>query len=664
MKQCLKMIASFLLITTLVASVCAGAISGSIKSAKADTPGSYSDLYVSTLASYIQSTGAFTTQELASFWDYVGPKIADNPSNTNYCFNVIWDRNTGCVCCCLYETWNGTFLTTVYSSGTVFLNRTPSNNGNMIRRAGLVYNPNLNGNEYHFIAQGINGASSYFTASGANQFSGETSYYACFPNPYDIAISGRQVFCSKAVGGTSTCPQNLFPGDPPPQYEPFNLIKFTLGSRTFLTVDKQWLLVSDIYAEHLYWRIYNLSGDLIEITFHDLTEFPEGSTYIDQQFIYLNQDDHYVYAYEITDLDWAVIESSDMFDILPSHIDVDVYAVCENVPFNIQEDAPAPDPFSSAWEQFNIYVNQYNTNHVIPEQLSDYIFGTNGSKLFPVSVQFPGKMWYDGYDVNTADLSVHTFSWGNTSMDELAINFDLMDTVILGAGGPGYGLRYFYSDTLDPMYNFIDAFQFTNILESADVVIIVPEDYHLLNEFYSATGAPVAYTGAAGEGISFTTDPLLTNVFTGFAILTERCFQKQMLWNFNDGIDTFYQLQVDYIDSEDNWKDSFLLWTASLFDQWNSLDGHLNSIDNLLASWKLEEWFNDIKVLLQQLVDDEDPDNLQPWYLSLWNFVILFKPTNSDFAVGIDEISDTFDNLPLLPDPSPVPTIPLIGGGS
>ena len=155
---------------------------------------------------------------------------------------------------------------------------------------------------------------------------------------------------------------------------------------------------------------------------------------------------------------------------------------------------------------------------------------------------------------------------------------------------------------------------------------------------------------------------------SGFAFITKRAIQKQMLFNFNDGITKTYKLMCDYIENRDKWNDSFLLWSASVFNMLNSIDGRLKKLDdiyNLLFNLNLDSILSDIASKLDEIANNTaaDDSDLQPWYQSLWDFVNQFLPSDEEFAAGLNAIVDIGDELPAIPTLSPVITLPPLPGG-
>lgn len=497
---------------------------------------------------------------------------------------------------------------------------------------------------------------------------GTPETYYC--TPFELNASGwkcyslRDMTSGNANGYSMT--HNITNGHYIPPVVEFSWKKFNVGERWYVTtVDQNYMYGQFNDGEGNYLQLHTYFQFEDETEYHayispgtDLIRLP---SYFVTGLENINNDT--IYALDITELldyglvalvnsqIWAVSENS-LGEVIAAH------QVAYNNGFNVTLDQFQENKsLYNAWQEFNTYVTEYNTTHVIPEQLGDWLFNTNGSKLFPCSVQVPTHIWYNKFQTTSAPDN-HIWRWGGSLIQEEGFQYSLFDTVIVGESDSGYGIRYFYDDTLTPSYNYIDEMLFANLIDSFDVVIIVPESEGILYDIPGVNVGPVGYTGSSSAGVVYTNDPLVGNTLQGFCILTERAIAKQQLWNFNEGITKLYDLEVKYIDSEDKWKDSFLLWSASMFDMVNSLDGRLTTINTNLLS--ISSLIESIKTAVDHIAYDDDPDNLQPWYLSLWNWITNFRPSDSDFSATLNQYDNNWDNFPELPAPS---TVPLLPGG-
>lgn len=668
---------SIILSVTLLASAIAGAISVSIKSADADTSDYIVDdvLYWKDFKQYISGLYPTSTQLiiLQSIYDQVENYWNDPRFNL-----FIMSDNSGNVTLmtCYNTETNYTWLINDYTSQNpipYFLQT----------RTGSASNCYYNQMSFIHIKQDVvldlRYSSSTFNCldykkTSATNLSTESRSNYYFPTPYDRS-AGTHIFVLKNLilkdDNSVLFASNIINESYTPPVYSFAWLKYNVGDRWFITPqDQTWTygLVND--GEGSYNAIYislgfnDMESDISEAIFTDFTD------YVSTPAIFVpaaqNLINDTVYGFEITEFldlgltsigySWINKETENSSGEVINRQLLAVFDGTFSVSLSAQEENPS---LNEAWQQFNEYVTNYNSTHVIPEQLADWLFEQNGSKLFPVTVSVPGNIWL--HDHGTS-YTQHNWIWGGLNAATQAFAYDLFDVCICGANDlnltmdRNYQLRYFVDDILDPMYNNVSTISFSELIDSFDIVIIVPEDEGYLHDICLTSN--IAYCGSSGNSIVYQGTAITGNNLTGFAIVTERGIAKQQLWNFNDGITKLYDLEVKYIDSEDKWKDSFLLWSASMFDMLNSLDGRLSTINTNLLS--ISSLIDHIKTAVDHIAYDDDPNKLQPWYLSLWNWISNFRPSDSDFAATLNQYDDNWDNFPELPAPS---TIPLLPGG-
>lgn len=447
----------------------------------------------------------------------------------------------------------------------------------------------------------------------------------------------------------------------PPDVQYFDLIRFQLGSRTYLTTSDQAMIRSinpDTEGYFFYLGyMFNDEDTLLTVNYSDLQVIKGAEYMISDQLENISPVG--VYCYDITDL---VYDSFFYAKIIGDwYGDAYAFYAAANLPI----DAPAGpgdivQPYDEAWEQIISYYNTYNITHVVPQNLGDTLFGITGSQCAACWVSLP----YDLIPSGTTDPTLETIQWGFNDLDP-SIDFSLMDVLVFPAGAAESLVEYYYNVNFDPSMVQIDRFAFGNLLNMYDVIIIVdPEwDGFSLNPFVvSEAGGFLhrAFTGLSQGGMDYVdraTSPWFENqTYHGFCFITKKAIQKQQLYNFNDGITKTYDLMVQYIDKRDSWDDSFLLWSSSVFDMLNSLDGRLSKIEWFLTGdIKLSDYLNNILDKLDNLVNNTSVDEVEPdsWYASLWRFVKRFDIQDSTFANWLDDLDDFYDDLPDLPEVQP-----------
>lgn len=447
----------------------------------------------------------------------------------------------------------------------------------------------------------------------------------------------------------------------PPVVQYFDLIRFQLGSRTYLTTSDQAMIRSinpdtDGYFFYLGYML-NEEDTLLTVKYSDLQVIKGAEYMISEQLVNISPIG--VYCYDITDLEY----DSFFYAKIIGDWYGDAYAFYEAD--NLPIDTPAGpgdvvQPYDEAWEHIINYYNTYNTTHVVPQNLGDTLFGLTGSQTFACWVSLP----YDLIPSGTTDPTLETIQWGFNDLDP-SIDFSLMDVLVFPAGAAESLVEYYYNVNFDPSMVQIDRFSFGNLLNMYDVIIVVDSEWDgvSLNPFVvSEAGGFLhrAFTGLSQGGMDFVdraTSPWFENqTYHGFCFITKKAIQKQQLYNFNDGITKTYDLMVQYIDKRDSWDDSFLLWSSSVFDMLNSLDGRLSKIEWFLTGdIKLSDYLNNILDKLDNLVNNTSVDEVEPdsWYASLWRFVKRFDIQDSTFANWLDDLDDFYDDLPDLPEVQP-----------
>lgn len=658
MKHGSRIIAFGLILCMMAGVLCALAVPRAMAS-----PGEGEDLYSNELRDYFLELKPQQEQQINQFFNLLDTAL--NPDNNYY---AAASKNDGDWIISIYSASNASMKTWYsFASGSYSgISRQPYvNDTNVNRIAYLFYNGTLtfdfsSTNKYVTINQGFWVSPSY-------------AGYCIYPSSYNN--NSYYMFSSRDVGSGSggfTFTANFFAGERPPDIQYFNMLKFNVGDKWFLTPDDQ-ILLRNMHdpggaAYYIWYLVYDtVDGDEYSYAeWDDLTSVPAVFAPAGVQ----NISGDNILALEITpymDSSYTLgVKFSQFWNVIQ---DTEGH---ENILGEVAEwfgyvsFALAPDEkdvsYNTSVEQFYNYYNTYNTTHVVPQNLGEVLYGLNGSMTMPVDVAAPRSF-------NSGELYPTTvFKYHFADDENYAFNTDILDVVIFENNEfLNYHLRYWYDDTLSPKYKNVDWYTFQSLCEEFDLIIIVSDDYGMLTD----NGTSIAYCGSYGEGVVYTDqaiDRTLSNTMSGFAFITKRAIQKQMLFNFNDGITKTYKLMSDYIENRDMWDDSFLLWSASIYNMLDSLNGRLQKLDDiytLLFNLDLGNVLSDIASKLQEIANNTSPDDpdLQPWYMSLWNFVNQFLPTNEDFAAGLDAIEDIGEEIPAIPTLSPVITLPPLPGG-
>lgn len=638
------------------------------------SPSGNEDLYSDELRDFFLELKPNQETQINQFFNLLDTAL--NPDNNYYV-------------CALFN--DGDWLISIYSSGNLSMSAWYSynqgSNWNGISR--LPYSQNINAVRYAYLfydgTLSFNFSQTQVGLTGPIAFDFNNPYtslnYNAFPNTYNLAA--YDVYTSRDIGSGSagfTMARNFFAGERPPEYIEFTMQSFKLGERWYLTINEQdaFSYLPGIDEYFGVWFV-NFSWDTepesngYPIFWEDLVCIPNGQYFVQGLS---NVATEGVYAYEITEY----VSMFESFDVGGGQIvgygdaGESTYSYLigvSNSNFSISSESNGqPDSYTETYKNWYNYVNNYPTSAVVPENLGEVLYGISGTKSFPVQVRVPNSIIADkhnGYFGGDNYFSYH-FAFNNNS----ALNYDLLDVCVCSEQNLvqdyfeiAYEIRWWYDDSLTPKYATIKDVSFYDLFEMYDVILIVSDP----DSFIHQTLQNYVYTGDSNLGFQYSENALTdTYDLKGFAFVTKKALQKQLLFNFNDGITKTYDLMCQYIEKRDLWDNSFLEWTTTLFTQWQTLDGRLSEngpLYKLLLGWNLNTVLSDIATKLGQIANNTSPDDpdLQPWYMSLWNFVNQFLPSDEEFAAGLVAIVEIGEELPAIPTLSPVITLPPLPGG-
>lgn len=669
MKHGSRIIAFGLILCMMAGVLCALAV----PRAKAN-PGDKTDLYAEDLREYFLELKPNQAAQTNQFFNLLDTAL--NPDNNYYV-------------CALFN--DGDWLISIYSSGNLSMSTWYSynqgSNWNGISRQ--PYSQNINAVKYAYLF--YDGTLSYSFSQTQIGLTGPIAFdfnnpytslnYNAFPNTYNLAL--YNVFTSRDIGSGSagfTMTRNFFAGERPPEYIQFTMQSFKLGERWFLTINEQdaFSYLPGIDEYFGVWYV-NFSWDTepdsngYPILWENIICIPNGEYFIQGLS---NVAAVGVYAYDITEF----VSEFTSFDVGGGHIvgygdaGESTYSYLigiSNSNFTISAESNGqPDSYTETYNNWYNYVNNYPTSAVVPENLGEVLYGVSGTKSYPVTVSVPLSIIQEKHAsvLDGRGYFRYHFALNNNS----ALNYDLLDVCVCSAEtllsdvlNVPYQLRWWYDDSLNPQYATIKDLRFNELFDMYDVILIVSDPEH----FIHSSARNYVYTGDSDLGFQYSESALVDQYsLSGFAFVTKKALQKQLLFNFNDGITKTYDLMCQYIEKRDLWDNSFLEWTTTLFTQWQTLDGRLSEngpIYKLLLGWDLSHFLSDIASKLGEIANNTAPDDsdLRPWYQSLWDFLNQFVPSDLEFSAGLDAIQDMSDELPLIPVLSPGPTLPPLPGG-
>lgn len=670
---------SFVLVVTLIASVLAGALSVSSVSAK-----SYEDsgtLNWDNIYDTLKDHSGVNQSELRAFVDFCTPFVPDIEENQNYVMFAIHELT--------YDYWVISLFDFVSNTGNLYSNWRSSNSssgvGTSITYNGdsgtfhLLANLVINGSGFHCFynlnttySSLMNNRSFYFGGYSPSSDGGNP----CYPTRFDVQTVDRDVFSSKSIlqgsdnysgvkNIVATVPQTVFP---------YDLKSFTLGERRYLTItDQSYIRNIDPEKLDYTWFLFNNEEedyylfDYRILTWDNITLIPGGDSFITGL---TNVSSLGVYAYDITDLWWSEIQVSYLEE------DNEIVGVAMNTPFDFLEESPDPgtngtsDSYTEIYNNIYNYTTNYPSDPVVPQDLAYQLSGGRAisSGLGYVNPPLQIKQWLGVLALTQNTSWEYDLSRNGLDPDEMSmINFDLLSVAIVPARGKlldrfclqywDYTLEWDSTEDIVPSQRISYCAYTDDLFEMYDLVIFCNTNAAFLGDTWVPSAA--AENGIFGYTGDMTTADLLDGELS-YWILTRSALQKAQLFVFCDGFSKMYDLFSQYADKKDLWDNSFFSWSMSIFHELETLGGYLSHIDSLLTNLHLDQKLDDIISGLNRIAENTDETQDPIWYVSLWNWVRDFTPSDDAFITGLTALDDGLNNIPALPVPTGSPGYPLL----
>lgn len=463
---------------------------------------------------------------------------------------------------------------------------------------------------------------------------------------------------------------------------PFYLKAFTLGERKYITITDQ-TLIRDLDPDKEDYILYLFNNededdeifDFRNIYWDDITLIPGGENFVSGL---TNVSPLGVYAYDITDLWWTEIQVAYL------QYEHSIYGVAMNTPYDFN--AAAPDPGTEGtpssetqiYEQIYNYTVNYPTITVVPQQLAQQLTGGRALSSGLGYVQVPNQIsqWLGELAEDEPGTEDQYFRYdlqrSGYQPEELSmINFDLLSVCIVPARGQLYdrfNMQYwdytleYDTSTYTISSDRIAKVAYTNdLFEMYDLVIFAATDADWLGDTYVPHN--VSEDGIFGYTGDLERVQNLTSGEPVYWILTRSALQKSQLYVMCDGISKVYDLFSQFVLKRDLLDSSIFNWTMSTFYQLQTIGGYLSGIKSMMESWGLNaNYFLTLSEKLDNIVTNTRLDDPGYWYLPLWNFIQQFKPSIEQFADAVDVWDESWDDVPLLPQPSQPPALPTLPG--
>lgn len=206
------------------------------------------------------------------------------------------------------------------------------------------------------------------------------------------------------------------------------------------------------------------------------------------------------------------------------------------------------------------------------------------------------------------------------------------------------------------------------LLNSIDLIVVVPDtDFE-----YVLQGQPDhpdnfvnwnPYSWNIGvvsgqHGYFYYTSPSIrdtgVNDVSGFAFVTQRYLQKCQNYMLSDGIKNLYIGLNDITKNQDSLISVVINGAGAVYSSVQLCFGKLDELYNLLNDVKLADKLQLIIDKLDTISNNTEEGENNYWVSPLYWFIKLFEPSTSDYVNSIQEITDTLDELPVIPSVTPV----------
>lgn len=560
-----------------------------------------------------------------------------------------------------------------------------------------------NGGGYSLLSSGTS------SGLGNTSFNGPTWYVNSswtwnYPNATDMNTDNIEVYSNQSIrlnnGGAWNqdssfdiyVEANLFEGHYVPPILDFDVFKFNLGDRWYITsTDQDFVLeLMPGGAYDYYWTFSKIDsegetiGNLI-LSHTDMQFVPYAQDFISVTVTNIHENG--IYAYDITDM----IQDGTVYGLYNSRIVYDLngqFAImAESEDYIWLELTPSEENQSQdqAWTIINNYIINYPSVTISPQQLAEQVTGHRAFTGSMGIIQIPSGVYQWCIDNEPNEIEHGAFgadgywhykfdaSSGNPNFDTM-INWSLCNACIIPAPNPNWLTNYLGIDSYSfPVWYwnpsdqaisdayYIGDYTIEMIYDSFDIIIFAPSDAVYLSNMDDLVtdGGSYGFTNLEYDS----TIPSVANGGTThnvFIVSTDKVLMKSQLYAMCDGINKFYDLASQYVNKRDLWDSSFFEWTMSLYWQINSLDGRLSSIYNLIHGWHLNDYFQNVLDKLDSLVNNTNEPEFNIWLLPVYNYIKQFVPSLTGFSNWIDSIEEFDSNLPALPDIT-VPALPTLG---
>ena len=465
-----------------------------------------------------------------------------------------------------------------------------------------------------------------------------------------IAVRSQEscyVFCNQDVydnAGNLISAKNLTLG-PQPTY---NNIIIKTGDRYYFTISNQALIRSGAASDDSI-RIDLGSSDP---TFSDYYVCP----CID--FTYLS-----IYAYPgISNISINGILGWDITDIVKyttaEFISFSEFLIADDFGNNQVEIVRdnVPDPWSTYYDYLNEFLDHLDVPSVpVPNQVPDYVSQQ-------ITTNYPGNVYVTTIGDISGNVQVNEFP--SVPFDSvLVIDAKAFDVFSVQLGGMLTMQDNVFAESFLP--ELLQQVDMICILQHSDFDYVVSDYANNPDNFlyfqpnqWQISGTPYAHgmwyiasvIDSHGAG-----DP---DKKSCYSFVTQRYLQKCNNWILSDGVDFLYDALNALNDNQSNFFSGVLNAIGSAVASIQLCNGKLSQLyDYFTLELNLSDKFEQIIDKLERIVDNTSEQTHDYWFISLFNWLSQFAPSNSDFAQWVSDLSDFEQQLP---DPEATPAVTVI----
>lgn len=475
--------------------------------------------------------------------------------------------------------------------------------------------------------------------------SGGTVYsnYTIFPNTQNFFDSSITFYWScqfrQKSNTNNVTNQNIYPAP----VSAYDAILIQNAGRYYLTASDQDVLQDALNYIAVFQIVFTKESgyeftrsiDIRDMTYLSIVAYP-GISHIPTQG---------VLAWDISEIVQYESPTSVVFtQIAGEGVDHDYFS--DNVvSINV---LPEPD----LWGLYYDYLNRLNSFYdqpvlVVPDQVPSYV-------SHQITTNYPGNIFVN-YDGRVVVNELPSPGFDQVLVLDASIFNNLNITLGVFSATDQFFPRTFNGD----------------LLATADLIVVLGhQDFNEVvshyenfpeNFRYFDTGSITIGNVSFQHGMWYMTT-VRTHVeheivYDAYNFVTQRYLQKCNNWILSDGVNFLYDALNAISTNQNNFFSSAISGISAVCAQLQTINGTLVNIDNTISSWNLSDKLQSIVDKLERIANNTSEQTHDYWFISLYNWLLQFAPSNSDFATWVSDLT-SFENQ--LPDPEATPAATVI----